>query len=166
MGLFDRVWDAVTRGAGGDLDHCPYCGEELTGWECSSCDVEFVMEGGQLVERDPSEDTGSDDRCMGCDLRMKGEYVAAWEDGDNVEPYVRCSRCGCENPARSARPGHSPGESASLTRRATSAETRTHDAVGDPTPTSDAPAGGDGDDAGLVRSCGSTLTTRSPLSTT
>ena len=97
MGLFDRLRDAIS-GGDADLDHCPFCGEELSGWECYSCKAEFVMEGGRLVERDPSEDADSDERCIGCDMPMKGgEYVAAWEDGDNTEPYVRCSRCGFEN---------------------------------------------------------------------
>jgi DNA-directed RNA polymerase subunit RPC12/RpoP len=83
-----------------DLDHCPYCRSELQGFGCVSCNVEFVMEDGQLVERGlSSRGSREERRCTACDRTMQhgGEFVAAWEEGDNADSYVRCPHCGFHN---------------------------------------------------------------------
>jgi predicted RNA-binding Zn-ribbon protein involved in translation (DUF1610 family) len=86
-----------------DLDHCPYCGTALTGFECWSCKVEFVYEDDNLVERELSsrgERPDPERRCTSCDWPMthRAEVTAAWEDGDNAEAYVTCPSCGYQNP--------------------------------------------------------------------
>ncbi len=86
-----------------DLDHCPYCGTALTGWECWKCDVEFVYEDDKLVERELSRRGDRPDRerrCISCDWPMtrRSEFTPAWEDGDNAEAYVTCEHCGYRNP--------------------------------------------------------------------
>lgn len=100
MGIFDKLVGAI-GGGGNSLDNCPYCGKSLSGFGCLSCDVEFVMEDGKLVERGLSR-RGSrpERRCGSCDTPMKhgGEFTAAWEDGDNENAYVTCPSCGCKNP--------------------------------------------------------------------
>ena len=86
-----------------DLDHCPYCGTALTGWECWKCDVEFVYEDDKLVERELSRRGDRPDRerrCISCDWPMtrRSEFTPAWEDGDNAEASVTCEHCGYRNP--------------------------------------------------------------------
>lgn len=96
MGLLDRLF-----GGSDDLDHCPYCGSSLTGFGCTSCNVEFVYEGGKLIERGLSSwGERADSRCISCDTPMKGGglVTAAWEDGDNADAYVTCPSCGHQNP--------------------------------------------------------------------
>lgn len=99
MGFFDRLIGSI--GGGSDsLDNCPYCRGKLGGFFCLSCDVEFVMEDGKLVERGLSRrGSRNERRCVSCDTPMKwgGVFTAAWEDGDNEDAYVTCPSCGCEN---------------------------------------------------------------------
>jgi len=83
-----------------DLDHCPYCQRPLTGFGCLWCDVEFVMQDGQLIERGLSRRRPrAERRCLACDnvMRHGGEFVHAWEDGSNADAYVRCPSCGHRN---------------------------------------------------------------------
>jgi hypothetical protein len=85
-----------------DLDHCPYCGTALAGWECWSCKVAFVYEGDKLVERGLSsrgERPQPERRCIGCDGPLKPSSVLtpAWADGDNPDGYITCADCGSSN---------------------------------------------------------------------
>lgn len=107
MGLFDRVMSSLSGGFSGtpnprtdDLDNCPYCGAGLVGFGCVSCDVEFVYENDALIEaaistRGPRQEQ----RCNSCDTPMTngGEFVAAWEDGNNEDAYVECPHCGYQS---------------------------------------------------------------------
>jgi DNA-directed RNA polymerase subunit RPC12/RpoP len=81
------------------IDECPYCGSPLTGWSCWRCNADFVLRDGELAEKPPIRDSGSQRRCVGCELPLDGrsEHVAEWEDGDNADSYIRCARCGAEN---------------------------------------------------------------------
>ncbi len=97
MGLFDKLFG----GGSSDLDHCPYCGDSLTGFGCTSCNVEFVYEDGKMIERGLSRrGERPERRCTSCDAPMKGggEFTAAWEDGDNADAYITCPSCGYQNP--------------------------------------------------------------------
>lgn len=97
MGLFDILFS----GSSADLDHCPYCSSALQGYGCTSCDVEFVLEDGKLVERMLSIQGPRQERtCASCSSPMSGggEFTHAWEDGDNANPYVTCPSCGHQNP--------------------------------------------------------------------
>lgn len=99
IGIFGSLIGSI-RGNSDSLDNCPYCGGRLIGFGCLSCDVEFVMQDGKLVERALSRRGGRRERrCISCDTAMKhgGEFVAAWQDGDNEDAYVRCPSCGYEN---------------------------------------------------------------------
>lgn len=82
------------------IDNCPYCLDSLQGWRCVSCDVEFVLEDGKLVERLLSvRGPRVERRCTSCDAPMKrgSEFTAAWEDGDNADAYITCQGCGFQN---------------------------------------------------------------------
>ncbi|MFG1913012.1 hypothetical protein [Kribbella sp. NPDC048928] len=97
MGIFDKL---LGGGGSSDLDHCPYCGESLTGFGCTNCNVEFVFEDGKMVERGLSRRGERSAReCMSCGAAMSGggEFSAAGEDSDNGEAYVRCPSCGYHN---------------------------------------------------------------------
>lgn len=100
MGIFDKLLGGSGGGGSSELDHCPYCGDSLTGFGCVSCNIEFVYEDGKLIERRlSSRGERAERRCISCDTPMKGggEFTAAWEDGDNADAYVRCPSCGYEN---------------------------------------------------------------------
>jgi DNA-directed RNA polymerase subunit RPC12/RpoP/ribosomal protein L37AE/L43A len=96
-----RILRTGRSGDEGVWDHCPHCGASLAGFGCLSCDVEFVYEGGRLVERGlSSRGERPERRCVSCDTPMKhgGEFTAAWEDGDNANAYVTCPSCGYQDP--------------------------------------------------------------------
>lgn len=57
MGLFNRLTGRAASEP--DNDCCPYCGTLLQGWECVSCKVVFVSDGGRPVE--PPPDRSRDD---------------------------------------------------------------------------------------------------------
>ncbi|MGB6124844.1 MAG: hypothetical protein WBG47_05790 [Gordonia sp. (in: high G+C Gram-positive bacteria)] len=111
MGIFGKLLSNIGGGAdkaGGEgddfdyssIDQCPYCHDSLQGWECVSCDVEFVLEEDRLVEvllsrRNPRAER----RCTGCDTPMsrKAQFTSAWEEGDNSDSYITCPSCGYQN---------------------------------------------------------------------
>lgn len=104
MGLFERISSSLSRGSDSppsprtdDLDNCPYCGAGLVGFSCESCAVDFVFENDEMVEVALSSGgTRPEKRCTSCDIPIGsgGEFVSAWEDGNNEEPYVKCPHCG------------------------------------------------------------------------
>lgn len=82
------------------IENCPYCQTSLQGWNCRSCDVEFVLEDDKLVERLLSRrGHRRERRCVGCDTPMDGraQFTAAWENGDNADAYISCPSCGYQN---------------------------------------------------------------------
>jgi hypothetical protein len=99
MRFSDKLLGSI--GGGGDsLDNCPYCGRPLSGFGCLSCDVEFVMEGGKLVERGLSSRGSSDNSgsCEMCQASLHGaDRYLPYEDGSNSRAYIKCSSCGHEN---------------------------------------------------------------------
>ena len=95
MGILDRLF-----GGSSDLDHCPYCKNALVGFGCVTCNVEFEMENGSLVERGLSNRGGrTERRCDRCDspMRSTSQFTAAWEDGDNEDAFITCPSCGHAN---------------------------------------------------------------------
>lgn len=99
MGIFDKLLSKSGGGGDDDFYNCPYCKGELQGWGCISCGVEFVLEDDKLVERLLSrQGPPAERRCTSCDTPMKrGEFTAAWQDGDNADAYITCPSCGYQN---------------------------------------------------------------------
>lgn len=82
------------------INNCPYCHSSLQGYDCVTCNVEFVLEDDKLVERLLSQQgpRAAARRCIACDTPMTGGVLtAAWEAGGNEDAYVTCPSCGYEN---------------------------------------------------------------------
>jgi hypothetical protein len=81
-----------------DMVPCPHCGTPLTGFECPTCEIEFVVSPSLVASRLERPER-SERRCIHCDLPLSYSSVLtpAWADGDNRDAYITCADCGCQN---------------------------------------------------------------------
>lgn len=86
---------------------CPYCDTRLRGdypdktryFNCEPCRMRFYLEDdGTLVDVFHRQPVEGGLECENCGQSLiGGEYVAAWENGNNPDAYIKCPHCGNVN---------------------------------------------------------------------
>ena len=83
--------------------NCIYCGKRLKKdqpdgyYNCNHCGSRFYLEEGKLVDVWRRRST-STRICVNCQQSLSGGvYTAPWENGNNLDGYIKCPHCGCIN---------------------------------------------------------------------